>query len=73
MFDSSVERFGGRIVGESEDVATPNPGETTRARDDQEAKRAHAAEEIGVCPFARAGLALGERVKRIEGPPRIEG
>src|SRR6266700_3064978 len=61
MFDPSVKRLGGRILSEPEDVAASDPGETARAGDDQEAERAHAAEEIGVGPFPRTPLGFGER------------
>src|SRR2546426_9501530 len=63
MFDPSVERFGGRILSEPEHVAAADPGETAGAGDDQEAERAHAAEEIGVGPFPRTPLGFGERVE----------
>ena len=63
MFDSRVERLGRRVLGKPENVAAADPGEATGPRDQQEAQRAHAAEQIGVGAFARAALGLGERVE----------
>ena len=72
MFNPGVERFDGRILGEPEDVAAADPGETASAGDEQEAERAHAAEEIGVGPFPRARLGFGERVE-LEVPGQVVG
>src|SRR5712691_3317936 len=72
MFDSGVERFGCWMLGESEDVASTDPGDATGAGDEQEAERPHAAEQVGVGPFARAGLGRGERVE-LEVPGEVIG
>ncbi len=45
MFDPSVERLGDRILGEAENVAAPDAGETASAGDDQEAKRSQGIPE----------------------------
>src|SRR2546425_12990302 len=63
MFDSSVKRFSRRILREPEDVTARDASEATGTGKEQEAQRAHAAEQIGVGAFARAALGLGERVE----------
>ncbi len=52
MFDSSVEGLGRRIGGKPEDMTLGDTRHGAGAGDEQEAERAHAAEQIGVGPFA---------------------
>jgi hypothetical protein len=54
MGDSIVERFGCRVLGEAQDLAAVDPGQTAGASDEQEAQRAHAAEGEGAGPLPRA-------------------
>ena len=63
MFDSSVEHLGCRILSEPENVAAADPSEAPGAGNEQKAERAHAPEQVGVGPFARTRLGLGERVE----------
>src|SRR2546422_10406224 len=72
MFNSRVERFGRRVLGESQNVAAADAGEATGTGNEQEAERAHAAEQIGVGALARAGLGRGERVE-LEVPGQVIG
>lgn len=50
MFEPIVELLNGRVVSEPQDVTTADPRQTPRTRHDQEAKRAHAWQEIGLLP-----------------------
>jgi len=72
MIDSGVERFGRRILGEPKDVAAADPGQAPGTGNEQEAERAHAAEQVGVRPFARGPLGRGERVE-LEVPGEVVG
>src|SRR3989441_10396687 len=72
MFDLSVECFGCRILSEPENVAAADPSEAPGAGNEQKAERAHAPEQVGVGPFARARLGLGERVE-LEVPSEVVG
>ena len=72
MFDSSVERLGCRILSEPEKVAAADPSEAPGASNEQKAERAHAPEQVGVGPFARARLGLGERVE-LDVPSEVAG
>src|SRR3989441_5333846 len=74
MFDSGVEHLGCRILSEPENVAAADPSEAPGAGNEQKAERAHAPEQVGVGPFARArlGLSLSERVE-LEVPGEVVG
>ena len=49
---------GRRILREPKHVPAGDAGQAAGPRDEQEAERPHAAEHVGVRPFARAGLGL---------------
>src|SRR5438128_1461519 len=63
MFDSGVEHLGCRILSEPENVAAADPSEAPGAGNEQKAQRAPAPEQVGVGPFARTRLGLGEHVE----------
>src|SRR5215831_4852571 len=63
MGDPIVERFGGGVLSEAQDLAAINPGQAAGASDQQEAQGAHAAEGKGVGPLPRPRLGGGERLE----------
>jgi hypothetical protein len=56
MSHSVVERFGGGVVSEAQDLTAIDPGPTAGASDHQEAQGAHAeGEGVGTLSGARLG------------------
>ncbi len=57
------ELFGGGVGRQAQDGAPVDAREAARPRDEQEAQRPHAAEQVGVGALAGAGLGLREGVE----------
>jgi hypothetical protein len=67
-----IELFGGGVGRQAQDVAPVDAREAARPRDEQEAQRPHAAEQVGVGALARPGRGLREGVE-LEAPGDIVG
>jgi hypothetical protein len=63
MLNPSVEGLGRRVLGESEDVASPDAGQPARPGEQQEAQGSHAPQEVGVGALARAAPWGGDGVE----------
>ena len=65
--DGCIVGLGGRVVGQAQDVATTDAGETAGASNEEEAQRAHASDQVRIGAFAKAlvvarfGMALDMR------------
>ena len=70
--DLLIERFRCRVVSEPEELAASDAGQPSRAGDQQEPERAHAAEQVRVGPFAGPRLRFGHRVQ-LEAPDQVVG
>ena len=65
MSDPFIQRLSRWVVRQAQDIAALDPGDSTGSGHDEEAQRAHAPEEEGVRPLARAGLGLGQGVQKL--------
>ena len=63
MLNPSVEGLGRRVLGESEDVASPDAGQPASPGDQQEAECPHATQDIRVGALARAAPWGGDGVE----------
>jgi len=52
--DGCIVALGGRVVGQAQDVATTDAGETAGASNEEEAPRAHASDQVRIGAFAEA-------------------
>ena len=68
----AIESLRGRVVRQAQDVATANAGQPAGPGNEQEAQGAHAADQVRVGAFARAGFWLGQGVE-LEAPDEIMG
>src|SRR5215472_5557081 len=72
MVDLGIESLGGRVVGETQDVAARDAGQPAGAGDEQEAQGAHAPDQIRIGAFAGAGFRGGQGVE-LEAPDEVVG
>src|SRR5262249_37551680 len=68
--EGCIESFRGRVVGEAQDVAAADASQPARARDEQEAERAHAPDQVRRGAFAGAGFRGGQGVE-LEAPDEV--
>jgi hypothetical protein len=63
MGHSIVERFGGGVLAEAQDLAAVDPGQAAGSSDQQEPQGAHAPKGEGVGALPRTRLDRGERLE----------
>src|SRR5258705_7882744 len=72
MVNPGVEGFGRRVLGEPEDLATADTGQTARSGDQQEAQGPHTPQDVGVGALARAAAGRGDGVE-LKAPGDVVG
>src|SRR5215831_8089734 len=72
VIDVGIEALGGRVVGEVQDVATPDAGQSAGTCDDQEAQGTHAPDQVDIGAFAGARFRRGQSVE-LEVPDEVVG
>jgi hypothetical protein len=72
MGHAFIERLSARVVGEAQDLTTPDAGQAAGSGDQQEAQGAHAAEGIRVGALAGTWLGRRERLQ-LEAPQQVVG
>jgi hypothetical protein len=70
--DLVIEGLSRRVLGQAEHVPTAEAGQTSGPGDDEEAERAHAAEEVRVGALPGSGLRLGQGLE-LEVPDQVVG
>src|SRR5258708_32556697 len=73
MVDSLIELLGGRIVGEAQDLAAPDSGDSSGACDEQEAHGAQTEDAMGERAFEGAGLGQGDARVELKAPDQVVG
>jgi len=63
MIEGCTEGLRGRVVRQTQDVATPDAGQPTGASDEQEAQGAHAPDRLRIGAFPRPRFGLRENVE----------
>src|SRR6266436_5311085 len=72
MTDRRIEGLRGRVVRQSQDVATAETGEPASPDDEQEAQGAHAPDQVRIGAFAGAGFGRGQGIE-LEAPNEVVG